>query len=127
MPSQGGRHADRIRHAYPLGGCLKVETYYYDIRAGVRVRRGDEQPTSGGLFSRRVLDGRALKKQDGERTMAEIVEAYVNPIFRLKNGIWRSCGQGEGIHLPAGGPHPEQVQGLGMEELKAFCRRTAQC
>ena len=38
-----------------------------------------------------MLDGRALKKQVigyGERTMGEIVEAYVNPGRR--NGIWAS-------------------------------------
>ena len=29
-------------------------------------------------------------------------------------------GQGEGIHLSARRSHPDQVQGLGMEELKAF-------
>ena len=28
--------------------------------------------------------------------------------------------QGEGIHLPAGGSHPDQLQGLGMEQLKAL-------
>ena len=52
-------------------------------QAGVRVRRGDEQPAPCGVSERRrVLDGRALKKQVigyGERTMNEIVEAYVNP------------------------------------------------
>ena len=52
-------------------------------QAGVRVRRGDEQPAACGLSERRPeLDGRALKKQVigyGERTMGEIVEAYVNP------------------------------------------------
>ena len=41
-----------------------------------------------------VLDGRALKKQVigyGERTMGEIVEAYVNPIFHrgMDLGHWQ--------------------------------------
>ena len=47
-----------------------------------------------------MLDGRALKKQVigyGERTASEIVEAYVNPIFRRGMGSRSAGGQGEGF------------------------------
>ena len=46
---------------------------------------------------RRVADGRALKKQVigyGERTMNEIVEAYVNPDLPRRSGI-RPVGRHE--------------------------------
>ena len=67
------------------------------------------------------FDGRALKKQVigyGERTMSEIVEAYVNPDLPPEEDLQQG-GQGEGIYLPAGGSQPQQVQGLGIDELKA--------
>ena len=63
----------------PEGGDLLLR----HPQAGVRVRRGDEQPAPGSVFRAPAgADGRALKKQVigyGESTMAEIVEAYVNP------------------------------------------------
>ena len=62
----------------------KVETYYYDIRKQVFEYDEVMNNQRRAVYSerRRVLDGRALKKQVigyGERTMNEIVEAYVNP------------------------------------------------
>ena len=77
---------------------------------------------------RRVLDGRALKKQVigyGERTMGEIVEAYVNPdlppeewdldqfVSKVKESVYQLKTT------------PDQVRGLGMEEPKAFLRTAA--
>ena len=63
------------------------ETYYYDIRKQVfeydEVMNNQRRAVYSGR--RRVLDGRALKKQViGERTMGEIVEAYVNPDLPLE-------------------------------------------
>ena len=105
-----------------LEGQKKVETYYYDIRKQVfeydEVMNNQRRAVypSGG-----VLDGRALKKQVigyGERTMSEIVEAYVNPDLPPEEWIWHSWWKGEGVHLLT--KTVDQVQGLGMEELKAF-------
>jgi preprotein translocase subunit SecA len=66
------------------GAQKKVETYYYDIRKQVFEYDEVMNNQRRAVYSerRRVLDGRALKKQVigyGERTMNEIVEAYVNP------------------------------------------------
>ena len=75
---------------------------------------------------RRVLDGRALKKQVigyGERTMGEIVGPTWSRSAAGGMGPRPTGGQGEGVHLSAGRPHPDQVQGLGMEELKAFAEQ----
>jgi len=65
------------------GAQKKVETYYYDIRK--QVFEYDEvmnnQRKAVYTERRRVLDGQELKLQVlgyGERTMEEIVEAYVN-------------------------------------------------
>ncbi|MFM8661948.1 MAG: preprotein translocase subunit SecA, partial [Cyanobium sp.] len=66
------------------GAQKKVETYYYDIRK--QVFEYDEvmnnQRKAVYAERRRVLEGRELKAQVvgyGERTMDDIVEAYVNP------------------------------------------------
>ena len=73
------------------GAQKKVETYYYDIRKQVFEYDEVMNNQRRAVYSerRRVLDGRALKKQVigyGERTMGEIVEAYVNGP-PLRNGI----------------------------------------
>ena len=61
----------------------KVETYYYDIRKQVFEYDEVMNNQRRAVYSerRRVLDSRALKQVIGygERTMSEIVEAYVNP------------------------------------------------
>ena len=66
------------------GAQKKVETYCYDIRK--QVFEYDEvmnnQRKAVYTERRRVLDGRELKAQVigyGERTVEDIVEAYVNP------------------------------------------------
>ena len=65
------------------GAQKKVETYYYDIRK--QIFEYDEvmnnQRKAVYLERRRVLEGKELKQQVisyGEKTMEEIVEAYVN-------------------------------------------------
>jgi len=65
------------------GAQKKVETYYYDIRK--QIFEYDEvmnnQRKAVYIERRRVLEGKELKLQVigyGERTMEEIVEAYVN-------------------------------------------------
>ena len=108
------------------GAQKKVETYYYDIRKQVFEYDEVMNNQRRAVYSerRRVLDGRALKKQVigyGERTMNEIVEAYVNPdlppeewdVAQLVDKVKEFIYLLEDLT-------PDQVEGLGMEELKAF-------
>ncbi|EAQ75811.1 MULTISPECIES: preprotein translocase subunit SecA [unclassified Synechococcus] len=110
------------------GAQKKVETYYYDIRK--QVFEYDEvmnnQRKAVYAERRRVLEGRELKLQVigyGERTMSDIVEAYVNP--DLPPEEW-DLGQlvakvQEFVYLLED-LTPEQLSGLNTEELKAFLR-----
>ena len=108
------------------GAQKKVETYYYDIRK--QVFEYDEvmnnQRRAVYAERRRVLEGRDLKRQVlgyGERTMDDIVDAYVNP--ELPPEEWDlsrlTAKVKEFVNLLAD-LQPEQLQGLTMEELKAF-------
>ncbi|OON11646.1 MAG: preprotein translocase subunit SecA [Synechococcus lacustris str. Tous] len=108
------------------GAQKKVETYYYDIRK--QVFEYDEvmnnQRRAVYAERRRVLEGRDLKKQVlgyGERTIDDIVEAYVNP--ELPPEEWdlsRLTGKVKEFVYLLQDLQPEQLQGLNMEELKAF-------
>ena len=108
------------------GAQKKVETYYYDIRKQVFEYDEVMNNQRRAVYSerRRVLDGRALKKQVvgyGERTMNEIVEAYVNP--DLPPEEWdheQLVGKVKEFIYLLEDLSPEQVQGLGTDELKAF-------
>ena len=65
------------------GAQKKVETYYYDIRKQIFEYDEVMNNQRKAVYSerRRVLDGKELKLQVigyGQRTMEEIVEAYVN-------------------------------------------------
>ena len=65
------------------GAQKKVETYYYDIRKQIFEYDEVMNNQRKAVYSerRRVLDGRELKLQVigyGQKTMEEIVEAYVN-------------------------------------------------
>ncbi|WP_413441519.1 preprotein translocase subunit SecA [Synechococcus sp. MIT S1220] len=108
------------------GAQKKVETYYYDIRKQVFEYDEVMNNQRRAVYSerRRVLDGRALKKQVigyGERTMNEIVEAYVNPDLPPEEwDLAQLVGKvKEFVHL-LDDLTSDQIQGLGMEELKAF-------
>ncbi|QEY32334.1 preprotein translocase subunit SecA [Synechococcus sp. RSCCF101] len=108
------------------GAQKKVETYYYDIRK--QVFEYDEvmnnQRKAVYAERRRVLDGRELKKQVigyGERTMDDIVEAYVNPDLPPEEwDLTQLVGKVKQFVSLLADLTPEQVQGLSMEELKAF-------
>ena len=108
------------------GAQKKVETYYYDIRKQVFEYDEVMNNQRRAVYSerRRVLDGRALKKQVigyGERTMNEIVEAYVNPDLPPEEwDLEQLTGKVKEFIYLLEDLTPEQVQGLGMEELKAF-------
>jgi preprotein translocase subunit SecA len=108
------------------GAQKKVETYYYDQRK--QVFEYDEvmsnQRKAVYSIRRRVLEGSELKQQViefGERTIEDIVEAYVNPelppeewdLTRLTDKVKEFIYLLEDLT-------PAQVSGLSMEELKTF-------
>ncbi len=108
------------------GAQKKVETYYYDIRK--QVFEYDEvmnnQRRAVYAERRRVLEGRELKAQVigyGERTINDIVEAYVNPDLPPEEwDLERLVAKvKEFIYLLAD-LEPDHILGLSMEELKAF-------
>ena len=108
------------------GAQKKVETYYYDIRKQVFEYDEVMNNQRRAVYSerRRVLDGSALKKQVigyGERTMNEIVEAYVNPDLPPEEwDLDQLVGKVKEFIYLLEDLTPDQIQGLGMEELKAF-------
>ncbi|MFM7753589.1 MAG: preprotein translocase subunit SecA, partial [Cyanobium sp.] len=108
------------------GAQKKVETYYYDIRK--QVFEYDEvmnnQRKAVYAERRRVLEGRELKQQVigyGERTIDDIVEAYVNPDLPPEEwDLERLVAKTKEFIDLLEDLQPDQVRGLSMEELKAF-------
>jgi preprotein translocase subunit SecA len=108
------------------GAQKKVETYYYDIRK--QVFEYDEvmnnQRKAVYAERRRVLEGRELKQQVigyGERTIDDIVEAYVNPDLPPEEwDLERLVSKTKEFIYLLEDLQPEDVRGLGVEELKAF-------
>ena len=110
------------------GAQKKVETYYYDIRKQIFEYDEVMNNQRKAVYSerRRVLDGRELKLQVigyGQRTMEEIVEAYVNEDlppeeWDLTNLISKVK---EFIYL-LDDLKPEDLLGLNKNELKDFLK-----
>ena len=110
------------------GAQKKVETYYYDIRKQIFEYDEVMNNQRKAVYSerRRVLDGRELKLQVigyGQRTMEEIVEAYVNEDlppeeWNLDNLVSKVK---EFINL-LDDLKPEDVLGLNKNELKEFLK-----
>jgi preprotein translocase subunit SecA len=108
------------------GAQKKVETYYYDIRK--QVFEYDEvmnnQRKAVYAERRRVLEGRELKAQVigyGERTINDIVEAYVNPELPPEEwDLGRLVDKVKEFVYLLEDLTPEQLEGLSMDELKAF-------
>ncbi|MBC1262449.1 preprotein translocase subunit SecA [Synechococcus sp. BSF8S] len=110
------------------GAQKKVETYYYDIRK--QVFEYDEvmnnQRKAVYTERRRVLEGRELKLQVigyGERTMSDIVEAYVNPDLPPEEwDLAQLVAKVQEFVYLLEDLTPDQLAGLNTEELKAFLR-----
>ena len=108
------------------GAQKKVETYYYDIRK--QVFEYDEvmnnQRKAVYAERRRVLDGRELKAQVigyGERTIDDIVEAYVNPDLPPEEwDLDRLSGKVKEFIYLLEDLSPGDLGGLSVEELKVF-------
>ncbi len=108
------------------GAQKKVETYYYDIRKQVFEYDEVMNNQRRAVYSerRRVLEGRELKKQVigyGERTMEDIVEAYVIPDLPPEEwDLAELVGKVQQFVYLLEDLKPDQIKGLGIEELKAF-------
>ncbi|CAK22567.1 Preprotein translocase SecA subunit [Synechococcus sp. WH 7803] len=108
------------------GAQKKVETYYYDIRKQVFEYDEVMNNQRKAVYSerRRVLEGRELKKQVvgyGERTMNEIVEAYVNPDLPPEEwDVTQLVSKVQEFVYLLDDLQADQLQGLSMDELKAF-------
>ena len=108
------------------GAQKKVETYYFDIRKQVFEYDEVMNNQRRAVYSerRKVLDGFDLKKQIiqyGDRTMGEIVEAYVNPDLPPEEWDLDSLVNKvkEFIYL-LDDLTAQQLKGLNMDELKSF-------
>ncbi|MDJ1170693.1 preprotein translocase subunit SecA [Roseofilum sp. BLCC_M154] len=108
------------------GAQKKVETYYYDIRKQVFEYDEVMNNQRKAIYAerRRVLEGQDLKEQViayAERTMDDIVEAYVNP--ELPAEEW-DLGQlvskvQEFVYLLRD-LQPQQLEDLSFSEMKTF-------
>lgn len=110
------------------GAQKKVETYYYDIRKQVFEYDEVMNNQRKAIYAerRRVLEGRELKAQVvgyGERTMDDIVEAYVNPDLPPEEwDLQRLVSKVQEFVYLLDDLKPEQLQGLSVEELQAFLK-----
>jgi preprotein translocase subunit SecA len=108
------------------GAQKKVETYYYDIRK--QVFEYDEvmnnQRKAVYAERRRVLENRGLKQQVigyGERTINDIVDAYVNPDLPPEEwDLDHVVSKAKEFVYLLEDLKPDQLQGLSLDELKAF-------
>lgn len=108
------------------GAQKKVETYYYDIRKQVFEYDEVMNNQRRAIYAerRRVLEGQDLKEQVikyAERTMDDIVEAYVNP--ELPPEEWELdklvSKVKEFVYLLAD-LEPDQLEDLTFGEIKTF-------
>jgi preprotein translocase subunit SecA len=108
------------------GAQKKVETYYYDIRKQVFEYDEVMNNQRRAIYAerRRVLEGQDLKEQVikyAERTMDDIVDAYINP--ELPAEEWELDKMvskvKEFVYLLAD-LEPNQLEDLSMGEVKTF-------
>ncbi|MBD1940476.1 preprotein translocase subunit SecA [Microcoleus sp. FACHB-68] len=108
------------------GAQKKVETYYYDIRKQVFEYDEVMNNQRRAIYAerRRVLEGLDLKEQVikyAEKTMDDIVEAYVNP--DLPSEEWelpRLVEKVKEFVYLLRDMEPQQLEDLSMEEIETF-------
>jgi preprotein translocase subunit SecA len=108
------------------GAQKKVETYYYDIRKNVFEYDEVMNNQRRAIYAerRRVLEGEDLKEQVikyAERTMDDIVEAYINP--DLPSEEWNLDKLVEKVKefvYLLEDLEPTQIEDLSMDEIKTF-------
>ncbi|MCU0515369.1 MAG: preprotein translocase subunit SecA [Oscillatoria sp. Prado101] len=108
------------------GAQKKVETYYYDIRKQVFEYDEVMNNQRRAIYAerRRVLEGLDLKEQVikyAEKTMDDIVEAYVNPDLPSEEWDLSSLVSKvkEFVYLLAD-MEPVQIEELSIDEIKTF-------
>ncbi len=108
------------------GAQKKVETYYYDIRKQVFEYDEVMNNQRRAIYAerRRVLEGQDLKErviEYAERTMDDIVDAYVNPDLPAEEWDLTSMVNKvkEFVYLLAD-LEPSQLDDLSIEEIKTF-------
>ena len=110
------------------GAQKKVETYHFDLRKQVFEYDEVMNNQRRAIYAerRRVLSGDRLKEQVigyGERTMEDIVDAYVNPDLPPEEwDVERLCSKVKEFVVLLADLTPQQLQGLSADELKAFLR-----
>jgi preprotein translocase subunit SecA len=108
------------------GAQKKVETYYYDIRKQVFEYDEVMNNQRRAIYAerRRVLEGLDLKEQVigyAERTMDDIVDAYVNPDLPPEEWDLQSLvGKVKEFVYLLRDMEPEQIEDLSMGEMKTF-------
>ncbi|MDA0266082.1 MAG: preprotein translocase subunit SecA [Cyanobacteria bacterium] len=108
------------------GAQKKVETYYYDIRKQVFEYDEVMNNQRRAIYAerRRVLEGQELKElviTYAERTMDDIVEAYINP--ELPSEEWKlpeMIGKIKEFVYLLSDVEPEHLDNLSIGEIKTF-------
>jgi preprotein translocase subunit SecA len=113
------------------GAQKKVETYYYDIRKQVFEYDEVMNNQRRAIYAerRRVLEGQDLKEkviEYAERTMDDIVEAYINP--ELPSEEWELdkllSKVKEFVYL-LNDLEPSDLEDMSLSEMKAFLHEQA--
>jgi preprotein translocase subunit SecA len=113
------------------GAQKKVETYYYDIRKQVFEYDEVMNNQRRAIYAerRRVLEGQDLKEQVIkyiERTMDDIVDAYVNPDLPPEEwDIGNVVGKVKEFIYLLKDLEPEQLNDLSVGEIKTFLHEQA--
>ncbi|PSB67368.1 preprotein translocase subunit SecA, partial [filamentous cyanobacterium CCP1] len=113
------------------GAQKKVETYYYDIRKQVFEYDEVMNNQRRAIYAerRRVLEGQDLKEQVIkyiERTMDDIVDAYVNPELPPEEwDLGNVVGKVKEFIYLLKDLEPEQLDDLSVGEIKTFLHEQA--
>ncbi len=110
------------------GAQKKVETYYYDIRKQVFEYDEVMNKQRRAIYAerQRVLAGEDLREQVleyGERTMDEIVDAYIEPDLPPEEwDLGRLVSKVQEFVYLLGDLQPENLKDMGIGEIKQFLR-----
>jgi preprotein translocase subunit SecA len=110
------------------GAQKKVETYYYDIRKQVFEYDEVMNKQRRAIYAerQRVLEGQDLREQVleyGERTMDEIIDAYIEPELPAEEwDLGRLVSKVQEFVYLLADLKPEDLRGMSMGEIKQFLR-----
>jgi preprotein translocase subunit SecA len=110
------------------GAQKKVETYYYDIRKQVFEYDEVMNKQRRAIYAerQRVLEGQDLREQVleyGERTMDEIVDAYIDPELPPEEwDLGKLVGKTQEFVYLLQDLKPQDLAGMSVGEIKQFLR-----